>query len=274
MDREKIKIVDESGDRNYFTMVPNYILNHSSAKAQALYMQLKRLAGEKGVAFPSRDFLMKKLDISKPTLLKELGYLVDKKWIETIGDVVVKTKGGNQKVKGYKIVDIWKLNVDYYESNKGVKSNTYPEAEGVKNSIEGGKESTLKGVKNSTPNKNQLIRTIKEERESNNRIIAGGLVLPNDNQMSTNTIFSLNDEIKKLEDSNRRDMNIIALFIEKKKPIIENKEQMGVLIKRHLRAASQLKDFSDEQIIKATKEAEDKYKDMWTLETLIKLLTK
>lgn len=161
----KIKIIDDSGDRNYFTMIPNYILNHSTAKAQALYMQLKKLAGEKGIAFPSRDYLMKKLDISKPTLLKELQYLLDKNWIESIGNVPIKTSGGNQYVKGYKIVDIWKLNVDYYEA-KGVKNSTHLDQEGVKNDTEGGKIDDPKGVKNRPPNKN-----IREE-EPINKILA------------------------------------------------------------------------------------------------------
>src|SRR5689334_1780719 len=95
---DMILIEDESGDKNYFTMIPNYILNHSTATAQALYMQLKRLAGETGVAFPSREYLMKHLHIHHKTLKKEMSYLLDKGWIKFIGYKEIQTNGGTQKI--------------------------------------------------------------------------------------------------------------------------------------------------------------------------------
>ena len=116
---DNIKIIDNSGDKRYFTIIPNYILNHSSAIAQALYLQLKRLAGEDGVAYPGQKYLTKQLGISKNTLKKELKYLVEKKWIYSSGYEYVKTDGGIQKVKSYKIVDLWGLNNNHYQ--RGVK---------------------------------------------------------------------------------------------------------------------------------------------------------
>ena len=41
---KNLSISDESGDKKYFTLVPNYILNHSSAIDQSLYLQMKRFA--------------------------------------------------------------------------------------------------------------------------------------------------------------------------------------------------------------------------------------
>ena len=46
--QQEMIIQDRSGDKKYFTIVPNFILNHSSANDQALYMQMKRLAGDNG----------------------------------------------------------------------------------------------------------------------------------------------------------------------------------------------------------------------------------
>ena len=167
MDEEKdeqIEMQDDSGDKNYFTMIPNYILNHSTATAQALYFQLKKLAGEKGIAFPSRNYLMEKLGVSKPTLLNEFKYLLDKGWVKRVEDKTVITAGGPQQIKAYKIVDIWKLNIDHYEElYKGGKKENPPLDKGVKNNTQGGKETYQKGVKNTTPNNihinnNQLIR--------------------------------------------------------------------------------------------------------------------
>lgn len=86
--------------------------------------------------------------------------------------------------------------------------------------------------------------------------------------------FSLKEEIKKLEDSKRRDLNIIALFMEEKKPDIRTKEQFIIAIKRHLRAANLLKPFDDDQILKAVRYAKKEYGEIWQLETLLKILTK
>jgi len=94
-------------------------------------------------------------------------------------------------------------------------------------------------------------------------------------QVAAPPIFSLKDEIKKLEDNPRRDLNIIAFYLEQRMPDIESPAQLQVLIKRHLRAAGELKVFSDNQIIAAAKKAKVEYKDIdWTLETLGKILTK
>ena len=118
---EKIHLKDESNDRGYFTIIPNYILNHSTAVAQALYLQLKRLAGDNGIAYPSSRYLRGRLGISQPTLRKEFGYLLEKRWIEYIGDKEVKTDGGVQKIKSYKIVDLWDLNNKHYQQQRGEK---------------------------------------------------------------------------------------------------------------------------------------------------------
>ena len=58
---DKITIGDSSGDKDFFTIVPNYILNHSTAIDQALYLQLKRLSGDgkKDYCYPSINYLRK-----------------------------------------------------------------------------------------------------------------------------------------------------------------------------------------------------------------------
>lgn len=253
-EEEKIHIQDDSGDRKYFSLIPHYILNHSTAIAQALYLQLKRLAGENGVAFPSRGFLMEKLAISKPTLLKELNYLITKGWIIEFGERSVVTNGGIQKVKQYKIVDIWKLNVDFYESlykEKGVKNNTLL-IRGVKNNTKGGKKTYQKGVKNTPPNKNH----IKQEPYK-------------DSETSSLVVFSFKEEMEKLRTSNRKIDKIIGLYWTKKGWSFENKDQYITNYKRELKPASLLKGYSGKQIARSMEYCLKKY-DIWTLETCIK----
>ena len=57
MAQKTIDILDESGDKKYFTIVPNYILNHSTATTQALYLQMKRLANDNEIVMPQRNIL-------------------------------------------------------------------------------------------------------------------------------------------------------------------------------------------------------------------------
>lgn len=111
MPRTKIKLIDDSGDRKYFTIVPNYILNHSTAIDQALYLQMKRYAGENGKCFATQETLMKQMGIGRQALAKSLKYLVEHKWIDLVGT----TKGKTRPIKTYKINDIWQENADCYK---------------------------------------------------------------------------------------------------------------------------------------------------------------
>lgn len=86
-------------------------------------------------------------------------------------------------------------------------------------------------------------------------------------------VFSLKEEIKKLEDSPRRDLNIVAMYLDVRNPNILSKDQLQIAIKRHLRAAKQLSPFTDNQILDALPKAKKSTPD-FTLETLIKMLTK
>jgi hypothetical protein len=141
--KERIKIIDESNDRLYFTIVPNYVLDNSSAVVQALYAQIKRLAGDRGTTKCSRDFLCRKLNITKPTLLKTIKYLLDHNWIYEAEIQKVQTAGGKQKMKSYGIVDLWGRNFEFYD--KGGKKETPPfNQKGVKNNLKGGKKETHK----------------------------------------------------------------------------------------------------------------------------------
>ena len=152
------RLDDESGDRKYFTIIPNYILNHSTAIDQALYMHMKRYAGEHGSCFASGRTLRKKLGIGQKAYNESLKYLLEHEWIYYKGNQMVETAGGAQMVKVYGIKDLWKRNNEHYD--KGVSKSAplrkvYPKgAKGVAESRKGVAESVTK--KNTT-------RTIEEE---------------------------------------------------------------------------------------------------------------
>lgn len=108
---------------------------------------------------------------------------------------------------------------------------------------------------------------------------AVGYLNPNSNLnpnsiVASDTPFSLKEEIGKLENSEKRELNIIALYLEHRKPDLQNREQYNQAIKRHIKSAITLKPFTDNQILKALDYAKKEYKDIYTLETLNKILTK
>lgn len=125
MDDTQLEIQDESGDRKYFTLIPNYILNHSTHWDREVYIQMKRITGEGGVCWTSRSTLATQCGISERRLDASLKYLLKHGWISKAGTKKVQTKGGVQLVNVYKVADLWKKNVDFYES-KGIASDAIP----------------------------------------------------------------------------------------------------------------------------------------------------
>lgn len=105
---------DKTNDRKYFTIVPNYVLNHSDAITKALYLDIKRAAGENGLSFMTEETMCKKNGIGEKRLHKALKYLLAHKWIEFVGMTPSKTR----PIKTYKVNDIWKKNIEFYNNKK------------------------------------------------------------------------------------------------------------------------------------------------------------
>lgn len=88
------------------------------------------------------------------------------------------------------------------------------------------------------------------------------------------TPFSVEEEMQKLKESDRKDFKIIALYWSKKKFNFENKKQFESALKRELRAAKELTGYSGEQIARAIKYCQDNYEKVgWTLETINKRIS-
>ena len=107
--QNKFKIIDESGDRKYFTIIPNYIVNHSTIYEQAIYLYMKRVAGENGTCWSSAQEIGEQLGCARNTVSKYRNKLVKRGWIKCIGK-----KGRTRPTDEYKIVDLWELNVNFY----------------------------------------------------------------------------------------------------------------------------------------------------------------
>jgi len=106
------KYIDKSGDRKYFTQIPNMIVNHSTAYEQALYLIMKRTAGEGGSCYASLNFLAEKMGVHKTTISKTINKLLKRKWIEETDKT--KVRGGHTRT--FVIIDLWPRNIKEYES--------------------------------------------------------------------------------------------------------------------------------------------------------------
>jgi hypothetical protein len=73
-----------------------------------------------------------------------------------------------------------------------------------------------------------------------------------------------------LRRDNRRDLRIIGLYFEEAKMEFPSKEAADKELKRWLKTAKTLKDYSDEKILKAFKVAKQKHKELWKLSTVEK----
>lgn len=266
---EDLYIEEESDDKKYFTLIPNFVLDYSSATILALYVHMKRFSGKDNRAFPSKSTLMKKLKISKPTLNKALGDLEGKGWIEFIGTKEVQTKGGVQQVHQYKIVDIWaKNNWNYAE---GVKNSTT--SKGVKNNTQRGVKISPKGGKNRPTKYNHL--SISNEVDK----VAGKPAT--DSQEKKNDSedpMTLHEFVEWCRASPLRHIKLIAEYADEKKVDFKTKGQWREFIKRNVRASKMLSIYDDDQISKAmekiekAKQGERGYLTKWTMETLVKYL--
>lgn len=245
-----IKIEDESGDKKYFTIIPNYILNHSTLWDREVYIQMKKIAGENGTCWTSRNTLAKQCGMSPRRLDKSIQYLVSHSWIKTIGKKEVSTKGGKQEVNEYKIIDLWDTNNSFYQDkNKGVALKTIPLSKGVARMQRGSTDDT-KGI---------APGATKEEPLNNNQETVAKATLP----------FSFEEEIQKLSTGTRTDYKIIALYWKRKGYIFENQKQFNSALKRELRPASLLTGYKGEQVGRAIRYCIDNYTDIgWTLETV------
>lgn len=146
---------------------------------------------------------------------------------------------GQQKTTKYRVITILKWN-EYQKLDSKVDN---------KRTTNGQQTDTFKNDKN-------------VKNDKNNTLVADA------------TPFSFEEELKKLQDSNRKDFKIIALYWRKKGFVFENRKQFESSLKRELRPAKELTGYSGEQIARAIRYCQDNYEKIgWTLETINKRIS-
>jgi hypothetical protein len=107
------KFIDKSGDKKYFTVVPNMIVNGFNAIENGVYLYIKRRAGETGQFFETQENACKKMSINLKTFRKILKKFVAEGTIKHIGWKKFKT----HPIKVYEVIDVWEKNKNNYKSN-------------------------------------------------------------------------------------------------------------------------------------------------------------
>ena len=116
---QRDKYIDKSGDKKYFTQIPNMIINHSTAYEQSLYLVMKRIAGEGGSCYASLNFLAGKMGVHKTTISKTITKLLKRKWVTEMSKT--KVKGGYTRT--FVIIDLWPRNIKEYKGGADLTTN-------------------------------------------------------------------------------------------------------------------------------------------------------
>jgi DNA-binding transcriptional regulator YhcF (GntR family) len=256
MRNDPFKIIDDSADRKYFTIVPNYIVNHSTVYEQAIYLHMKRIAGEKGTCWMSAMELAKQLKCSRNTVAKYQKKLVERGWIEIVGHKA--TGATNQQTVEYRIVDLWSLNVRHYEE-KSKRSN----GERLPISLQPMNESVqLVNDKRSTIGHKEEPLKKKEKEEAKTQI--------------AEVPMTLKEFVKWCEVSPHKHIRIIGNWADTIEPDFQTKSQWEAFIRRNVRPAKNLEPFEDKRLIEGFKKIQEAVKAGWlkkyTLETLFKFI--
>ncbi|MCX6715633.1 MAG: helix-turn-helix domain-containing protein [Candidatus Taylorbacteria bacterium] len=256
MRNDPFKIIDKSGDRKYFTIIPNYIVNHSTVYEQAIYLYMKRVAGEDGTCWMSAMEIAKRLDCSRNTIAKYQKKLVERGWIEVVGHHA--TGETNQQTIEYRIVDLWSLNIRHYEE-KSKRSNS----ERLPLSLQPVNESVqLVNSKRSTIGHKEEPLKKKEKEE----VKAQMAEVP----------MTLKEFVKWCEASSQKHIRIIGNWADTIEPDFQTKSQWEAFIRRNVRPAKNLEPFEDKRLIEGFKKIQEAVKAGWlkkyTLETLFKFI--
>lgn len=279
-----MKIKDNSSDKKYFTIIPNYILNHSSAVDQALYLQMKRIAGEGGECSASVRYFQKQLNVGIKSIKKSIQYLIDHEWIDFVGKKESETRGGKQGINTYVVNDLWKKNIDYYD--KGVPESTHLDDKGVSKGthldpkvypeehIGVSKRTHLspKGVSRSNYKEEQRKRKNIEPfatqgvAEANTSDSKGG------SSLIASPLPATPELIPDLLLDKKKHVQIIGVFAKFKGISFDSKEHQREFIKRNTRAAVGLVPYPNERIIQVMAWLEQNADFKWTVESIGKYI--
>lgn len=96
----------------------------------------------------------------------------------------------------------------------------------------------------------------------------------NENNIATKKVAKGFRDIKQLTESKSKHLQLIGFYFTRTKKDFDTPEELNVAVKRWMKDASAIAKFSEDKINKAFEEAQDKHPVIWTLGTVLKILTK
>ena len=114
-------IIDQSGDRKYFTIIPNILwVKDLTALERWLYATIKKVAGDDGECFMSTLTLAKEAGISTGSISKAKQTLQDKGLVRIVRR---KRSAKGHAIDHITITDIWEENILHFLNRSGDERN-------------------------------------------------------------------------------------------------------------------------------------------------------
>lgn len=233
-----MQIRDTRNDEWYWVNNAVLACPHITSAEKCVYSSLATFSGCQEI-HPNFETIASRAAVTDRMAMKAVKRLIE------VGYISVKRGGGRGNANTYNLLK--RPNGCKICTSKGEQKNSVFESSKRVN------KTTIKGEQNIRPIDKEIDKEIDNAK--------------------TSFAFSLKDELEKMKKDPKRHIQLIGEYLEEKRIPIENKDQLQVAIKRHVRAAVDLAKFSDTQIGRATLVAEKEYK-AYTLETLVKIITR
>ena len=86
--------------------------------------------------------------------------------------------------------------------------------------------------------------------------------------------FDWGQYLQAMDNHKSRHVQVVAFYFRKKGLKFDTLKKAQTAIRRHLRSAKEVANFDDHEIVEAYKTADREYKERYTIETLLKILTR
>lgn len=263
---------------SYYAVIPaNVRYANITDGAKLIYGEVAALASKEGVCWATNKYFADLYNVSKTTISLRVKELLDLGVIEIL--TIYK--------KGSKEIDKRLIKLVAHKANR-IKKPTPPIQENLNTPpLEKLTPPPLENLKDNNTRNNTT--SIYSEAEASGSLPPKGKKEKKKKEPKPIVIFTpelLEAELDKMESKENSHLDIIATFIREKKIKVLNSKQLELLIRRHCQPASQLSGaYSNKEIFRAMEKLQKDYEKEvdrgkagspveWTLETVIKVLTK
>jgi len=235
---------------SFDAVIPSWLLLDKKIpnRAKLLYAHIRALSKKNGYCFATNEFLSEIIGVSIRTIKTYLRKL------EKIG--VIETEIKPRKGGGWERKIRLNQGVNFSPQQEEMFQNTSSQGEAYRTSPQG--EAVTNNDFPIYKNINKKYNNISKESDSK--------------ESQNLKDFNFYEKLEKLSSSNRRDLQIIALYWKYKDYKFRNEKQYQAALKRELRPARMLEGYTDEEITQTMDWLCENTDIKWTLETVHKFI--